>query len=67
MIKTSWIGAVALAVAAAFIATDADARRLGSGKSIGTQRNMPERTAPQQANTPPAQQAQPAQGGATGQ
>ena len=42
-----------LFLGAIVVATDADARRLGGGRSLGTQRNV---TAP-----PPAQQAKPAQ------
>lgn len=60
--KTPWSIAGACALLLAFavaLAPDAaDAKRLGGGKSSGTQRSMPERTAPQQ-NTPatPGQQA----------
>lgn len=59
--KTWSIAAFALTVAlsTALVATDADARRLGGGKSTGTQRSMPERTAPQQQTTSPAQPTQP--------
>jgi predicted lipid-binding transport protein (Tim44 family) len=39
---------------------DAEAKRLGGGKSQGMQRDMPARTAP---DAPPAKPAQPAQGG----
>lgn len=51
-----------LALGGTLVATDADARRFGGGRSIGTQRNV---TAPP-AQTPakPAQQAAPAQQGA---
>ncbi len=53
MMKPWLIGAVVLALATAFAPTDADAKRLGGGKSTGTQRSMPERTSP---TTPPANQ-----------
>jgi predicted lipid-binding transport protein (Tim44 family) len=59
-----WLIGICLALAAgAMVATDADARRLGGGRSVGTQRNV---TAPP-ASTPakPAQQqAAPQQSGA---
>ena len=59
-----WLIGIFLALAAgAMVATDADARRLGGGRSVGAQRNV---TAPP-ASTPakPAQQqAAPQQGGA---
>lgn len=56
--KTWLIGALALAVAAAttLVPADAEAKRLGGGKSTGTQRSMPERTSP--TTTPPTQPAQ---------
>ncbi|MBL8287191.1 MAG: Tim44 domain-containing protein [Rubrivivax sp.] len=58
--KTSWsiAGAFALllASAVAMAPIDADAKRLGGGKSTGTQRSMPERTAPQSTPATPAQQ-----------
>lgn len=75
------IGALTVAVAAAtFAPTQADAKRLGGGKSTGTQRSMPERTAPnapaatpgnqaagaQPAAAPGQQAAAPAAAGATG-
>jgi predicted lipid-binding transport protein (Tim44 family) len=50
--KTWLIGALVVALAATLAPTEADAKRLGGGKSTGTQRSMPERTAP---NAPPAQ------------
>ncbi len=49
--KTWLIGALVVALSTAFVPNVADAKRLGAGKSTGTQRNMPERTAP---NAPPA-------------
>ncbi len=59
-----WLMGICIALAAgAMVATDADARRLGGGRSVGTQRSV---TAPP-ASTPakPAQQqAAPQQGGA---
>ena len=53
------IGALVLSLAATFVSTDADAKRLGGGKSTGTQRSIPERTSPNAtpATTPPANQA----------
>jgi predicted lipid-binding transport protein (Tim44 family) len=50
--KNWLLGALVVAVATTFAPSDADAKRLGGGKSTGTQRAMPERTAP---NAPPAQ------------
>ncbi|MFO1268826.1 MAG: TIM44-like domain-containing protein [Rubrivivax sp.] len=64
--KTPWsiAGAFALllASAVALAPSDADAKRLGGGKSTGTQRSMPERTAPQQGTpaTPSQQPGTPA-------
>ncbi len=55
-----WIGAVAVAVFATAIPTDADARRFGGGGASGMQRNMPARTAP---DAPPPRPASPQQGG----
>ncbi len=56
--KTWLIGALALAVAVTtFAPIDAEAKRLGGGKSTGTQRSMPERTSPS-STTPPTQPAQ---------
>lgn len=49
---------LALALTATLLPHDADAKRLGGGKSSGLQRNMPARTAP---DAPPAKPAQPAQ------
>ncbi|MBL8348541.1 MAG: Tim44 domain-containing protein [Rubrivivax sp.] len=51
--KTWLIGALMLALSATLVPGDADAKRLGGGKSTGTQRSMPERTSP--TATPPAQ------------
>src|SRR5204862_6720897 len=59
---SKWILAViTLFIGAALIVTDADAKRLGGGRSVGAQRNV---TAPPAA-TPakPAQQAAPQQQG----
>jgi predicted lipid-binding transport protein (Tim44 family) len=58
-----WLMGICIALAAgAMVATDADAKRLGGGRSVGTQRSV---TAPP-ASTPakPAQQAAPQQQGA---
>lgn len=44
--KNWLLGALVVALASTFAPTDADAKRLGGGKSTGTQRNMPERTSP---------------------
>lgn len=52
--KTWLIGAVVVAMTASLVPVDADAKRLGGGKSTGTQRSMPERTSPS-STTPPAQ------------
>jgi predicted lipid-binding transport protein (Tim44 family) len=55
-----WLIAALMAAAlAATLPTDADAKRLGGGKSSGMQRNMPARTAP---DAVPAKPAAPAQG-----
>src|SRR5262245_13222594 len=48
---------VLLALGAAVLADDAQAARLGGGRSLGAQRQM---TAPARQATPPAQQQQPA-------
>jgi predicted lipid-binding transport protein (Tim44 family) len=48
---------IALVLGALALADDAQAARLGGGRSLGTQRQM---TAPQRQATPPAQQQQPA-------
>lgn len=55
--KTWLIGALVLALSTTLVPGDADAKRLGGGKSTGTQRSMPERTAPS-STTPPTQPAQ---------
>ncbi|NLZ40962.1 MAG: Tim44 domain-containing protein [Comamonadaceae bacterium] len=62
MTKTWIIAALAFALAATLAPDSADARRLSGGKSLGMQRNMPARTAPDAARpaTPPPQQAAPA-------
>lgn len=54
------IATLALALVATALPQDADAKRLGGGKSTGVQRNMPARTAP---DAPPAKPATPAQAG----
>ena len=70
-----WLLGISIALmGATLIATDADAKRLGGGRSVGTQRNVtpapakPAQAAPQQQATPQAApqaapQAQPAQQG----
>src|SRR5256885_9787438 len=62
-----WLLGICVALAgAALIATDADAARLGGGRSVGAQRNVtpaPAKPAQQQAAPKPAQPAQPAQQG----
>lgn len=62
--KPTFLAALGLALATALIPLHADAKRLGGGKSLGMQRNMPERTAPA---APPPKPAAPAQQGAAGQ
>jgi len=62
--KFALFAALGLAVATALTPFDADAKRLGGGKSTGMQRDMPARTAPDApAGKPaaPAQQGTPAQ------
>ncbi|MBK9362290.1 MAG: Tim44 domain-containing protein [Rubrivivax sp.] len=62
--KLALFAALGLAVATALTPLDADAKRLGGGKSTGMQREMPARTAPDApAGKPagPAQQGTPAQ------
>jgi predicted lipid-binding transport protein (Tim44 family) len=56
--KTWLIGALMVAVFAAGMPSVSEAKRLGSGKSQGMQRDMPARTNPQ---TPPSTPATPAQ------
>ena len=56
--KNWLIAAVVVALAAAVTPGDADAKRLGSGKSTGMQRDMPARTSP---DATPAKPAAPAQ------
>ncbi len=53
MIKTGWIAALAVGLALTMAQTDADARRLGGGKSTGMQRATPDR-APQGTPATPA-------------
>src|SRR5438309_3556931 len=61
-----WLLGICIAiVGATLMATEADAKRLGGGRSVGPQRNVtpaPAKPAPQQA-APQQQQAQPAQQG----
>src|SRR6266850_2341408 len=61
-----WLLGICIAImGATLVATEADAKRLGGGRSVGTQRNVtpaPAKSAPQQA-APQQQQAQPAQQG----
>lgn len=57
--KNWLIGALAAAVVVTALPLDAEAKRLGGGKSAGLQRNMPARTAP---DAPPPKPATPAQG-----
>jgi len=57
--KTWLIGALVVSLATALAPLDADAKRLGGGKSSGMQRDMPARTAP---DAPPAKPAAPQQG-----
>ena len=56
--KTWLIGALTVAIFAAGVPSMSEAKRLGSGKSSGMQRDMPARTNPQ---TPPSTPATPAQ------
>ena len=56
--KTWLIGALMVAVVAAGVPSMSEAKRVGSGKSQGMQRDMPARTNPQ---TPPSTPATPAQ------
>jgi predicted lipid-binding transport protein (Tim44 family) len=62
-----WLLGISIALAGAtLVATDADAKRLGGGRSVGTQRNVtpaPAKPAQQAAPQQPAPQAQPAQQG----
>lgn len=60
--KTWLIGALMVAVVAAGVPSMSEAKRVGSGKSQGMQRDMPARTNPQ---TPPSTPAAPAQQGTT--
>ncbi len=57
--KTQWLLALAVALAVGLVPQHADAKRLGSGKSSGMQRDMPARTAP---DAPAGKPAAPAQG-----
>jgi predicted lipid-binding transport protein (Tim44 family) len=56
--KTWMVGALVVIMAAVSVPQVADAKRLGSGKSSGMQRDMPARTAP---DAPPAKPATPSQ------
>lgn len=60
--KSSWFTALMLSLALAITPALSDAKRLGSGKSSGMQRDMPARTAP---DAPPAKPATPAQASPT--
>ena len=59
--KTWLVGALIVAVAAIAVPSMSEAKRLGSGKSSGMQRDMPARTAP---DAPPAKPAAPTQAAA---
>ena len=59
--KALIVSLIAVALGALALADDAQAARLGGGRSLGSQRQM---TAPQKQATPPAQQQQPASGAA---
>ena len=72
-----WLLGICIALSgAALIATDADARRLGGGRSVGVQRNVtappaspkstPQQQAPQQATPQAAPQPQPSRWGMLG-
>lgn len=56
--KHTWFGLLMAAVLTAGTMADADAKRLGGGRSSGMQRDMPARTAP---DAPPGKPAAPAQ------
>jgi predicted lipid-binding transport protein (Tim44 family) len=56
--KIASMVALSLALVMGMASVDADAKRLGGGKSLGMQRQMPARTAP---DAPPAKPATPAQ------
>src|SRR3954465_5020967 len=62
-----WLLGVCVVLAgASLVATEAEAKRLGGGRSVGTQRNVtpaPAKPAQQAAPQKPAPQAQPAQQG----
>src|SRR6266849_10400076 len=62
-----WLLGICIAImGATLVATEADAKRLGGGRSVGTQRNVtpaPAKPAQQQAAPKQAQPAQPAQQG----
>ncbi len=58
--KNWLIGALAVALVATAVPTESEAKRLGSGRAAGMQRNMPARTAP---DAPPPKPATPAQQG----
>jgi predicted lipid-binding transport protein (Tim44 family) len=64
--KRIMFGVVAVLAGAALLATDADAKRLGGGRSVGAQRSITA-APPQQAPAKPMQQAQPAQQAAPAQ
>ena len=54
--KTLWLGLLVAALAVTMTPDVAEAKRLGGGKSMGMQRDMPARTAP---DAPPAKPASP--------
>lgn len=56
--KTAWFAALMVSISLAVAPAISDAKRLGSGKSSGMQRDMPARTAP---DAPPAKPATPQQ------
>jgi hypothetical protein len=60
--KNWLIGALVIALVGTALPDLAEAKRLGSGKSSGLQRNMPARTAP---DAPPAKPAAPQQAAPT--
>jgi predicted lipid-binding transport protein (Tim44 family) len=57
--KKLWIGFAAVLLSVAFVATEADAAKLGGSRSLGAQRNATS-TPPSAAPAKPAQQAAPA-------
>src|SRR5690348_6354533 len=57
-----WLSVFIALIALSMVAVDADARRMGGGRSLGKQREMinPQQASPRAPSTPP-QQAAPAQ------